>query len=332
MSSVGENGPMIKNLSINSNLDFYPEIDTKLVSVLYLRHIYMRIHEYRFNFLGMITGKHRVGKSLTAVSMSYLLDPTFEHNLEDRIVYYPNDFMRALQNIKKKGIIGGAIVWDEAGVGVPAREWYDVSNKSISMTLQVFGRYRPIVFFVTPDVSYIDSQARKLFHGFYELTRFKNQYATARCFDVRYNRRKPSRVYYVYSRFHMRNDGAYGMNLVMKKLHIKPPISDIEDRYEVHSGGFKEIIIRQMEERTEKFSEGTVPAKRMTMEEIISTLVKEKDNPAFLTKKSNEDNIIFDATAIRFEFGVPAGQAVHIKRKAEILVNKVPESEQIKEP
>lgn len=321
---------MIKELSLNNDLDFYGNIDPKLLGALYLRHIFRRIHKYKFNFLGMLTGKHRTGKSTTAVSMSHALDPTFEKNLEDRVVYYPDDFMAALQKIKQKDIIGGAIVWDEAGVGIPAREWYDISNKSISMTLQVFGRYRPIVFFVTPDVTYIDSQARKLFHGFYELSRFKTEYSSAKCFDVRYNKRN-TKVYYVYSRFHLKYGGAYGANLILKKINIKPTIPELEDRYEVHSKLFKDRIINQMEERTEKFSDGSVDARKMTMDEIVKTLIIKKDDPRFLSKKSNIDNIIFDVNAIRFEFDVPAGVASHIKRKAEIEVNKIPENKQILE-
>ena len=320
----------LEGLSLNSDLDLFEEIDSKLLGMLYLRHIYRRVHQYRFNFLGMITGKHRTGKSLSAVSISHLLDPTFEKNLEDRIVYYPDDFMAALQKIKQKDIIGGAIVWDEAGVGIPAREWYDISNKSISMTLQVFGRYRPVVFFVTPDVTYIDSQARKLFHGFYELSRFKTEYASMKAFDVRYNKRN-TKVYYVYSRFHLKHDGVYGTNLILKKINVKPPISEIEDRYEVHSKTFKDRIVDQMKERTTKFTDGSIEARKMTMEEIVKTLIDKKDDPRFLSKKSREEDVIFDINAIRFEFDVPAGVAAHVKRKAEIEVNKTPENKQILE-
>jgi len=320
----------MEHLTINHNPDYYEELSPHLISTLYLRHIFNRIHEFKFNFLGMITGKHRTGKSLSALSMCHILDKTFEKSLEERVVYYPNDFMTALHKIKQRNIIGGAIVWDEAGVGIPAREWYDISNKSISMTLQVFGRYRPIVFFVTPDVTYIDSQARKLFHGFYEMSRINNRYAIAKCFDVRYNKRN-TKVFYVYSRFHMKHDGAYGTNLIMKKLNIKPPLSEIEDRYEVHSKSFKDVILEQMGERTSKFRDDTLDAKKMTWEQIIETLVKQKEEKKYLSRKSTPDNVIFDANAICFDFDVPVRTAAHIKRRAEILVNHVPESEQIKE-
>ena len=321
---------MLEGLSLNSDPEYFADIDKDILGVLYLRHIYKRVHNYKFNFLGMVTGKHRTGKSLTAVSMSDILDPTFMKNLESRIVYFPNDFMRALKIIKEKNIIGGAIVWDEAGVGIPAREWYDIANKSISMTLQVFGRYRPIVYFVTPDVTYIDSQARKLFHGFYERNRKKNEYAIMRPFDVRYNKRS-TKVYYVYSRYHLKNEDAYGTTLTLKQLNISLPKKEIEDRYEVHSKIFKDKITEQMAERASVYEKGKIDSNRMTMIEIIETLVNNKDNKQFLSKRSREDNIIFDTNSIRFEFDIPAGVAAHVKRKAEIEVNKISEEEQIKD-
>ena len=319
---------MMESLSLNNNPNYIYEIDKKLLGVLYLRHIYKRVHEYKFNFLGMITGKHRVGKSTTAISMASSLDKTFEKNLEERVVYFPNDFMRALQNIKKHNIRGGAIVWDEAGVGIPAREWYDIANKSITMTLQVFGRYLPIVYFVTPDVTYIDSQARKLFHGFYEMNRKKTEYAIVKPFDVRYNKRN-AKVYYVYSRFHSRNEDVFGTTYILKQLNVMAPKAEIEDRYEIHSKIFKDKIIEQMEERTKTFEEGKVDPKRLTYDELIQTLVDNKDDKRFLSKKSCPNNIIFDVNTLRFEFDIPAGVACHIKRKAELIVNNVPEDKQI---
>lgn len=320
----------IEELSLNYDPDYIAEIDRKLLGALYLRHIYRRIHEDEFNFLAMITGKHRTAKSTSALQMSSALDKTFEKNLEERVVYFPNDFMRALQKIKEKNIRGGAIVWDEAGVGIPAREWYDIANKSITMTLQVFGRYLPIVFFVTPDVTYIDSQARKLFHGFYEMNRKKKKYAIIKPFDVRYNKRT-TKVYYVYSRFHLRNENVFGTSLVLKQLNIMPPKSEIEDRYEIHSKEFKNKIIEQMAERSKAFEQGEIDSKRMTMEEMTQKLIDSKDKKLFLGKKSKPENIIFSTNAIRFEFDIPAGVAAHIKRKAEIAVNKIPEDKQILE-
>jgi hypothetical protein len=321
----------LEGLSINNDVDYFSKIDSKQLATLYFRHIYKRIHTFKFNYLGMFTGKHRVGKSLTALSSAYVLDPTFEKNLEERVVYFPNQFMNALQNIKNKNIIGGAIVWDEAGVGIPAREWYDTANKSISYVLQVFGRYRPIVYFVTQDVQYIDSQARKLFHGFYEMSRTSNNYAVAKPFDVKYNKRT-GKVYYVYERYHLKNDDAYGIKIILKKLRVSRPHKEIEDRYEHHSTVFKDKIVEMMQERAETTEKGQVDTNLMTIEEVIKDLVENKrDDPSMLSKRSTEDNVIYDTNAIRYSYKIPDGMARHIKRQAEIQVNKVPEEKQITE-
>ena len=317
---------MMEALSLNNNLEWFHTVDERLLSTLYFRHIYKRIHEYKFNFLGMFTGKHRVGKSTSAISISHILDTTFLNNLEERVVYFPDDFMTALQQIKKKRIIGGAIVWDEAGVGIPAREWYDTSNKSISYTLQVFGRYRPIVFFVTQDVGYIDSQARKLFHGFYEMNRLGNKCAIAKTFDVKYNKRT-GKVYYIYPRYHMKNGDAFGCKIIIEKINILKPFKEMEDRYEYHSKIFKDKIVEQMKERSEKYKQSDIDAKRMTVDEITKKLMEEKENKLFLSKRSKEDDVIFDKDAIRQEFDITDSLARHIKKIVELKVNEEKEYE-----
>jgi len=300
---------------------YFPEADPKLLSALYFRHIYKRVHDYKFNFLGFLTGKHRVGKSLNALSFGTALDPTFIDNIEDRVVYYAKDFTRALKQIRDDNIIGGVVIWDEAGVGVPAREWYNTSNKAIGMTLQVFGRYRPIVFFVTQDMSYIDSQARKLFHGFYEVSRVKNDFSIVKPFNVAYDK-KSNKVFFMYSRMFMPNADAMGSKLTLKKIKITRPIKQVEDTYEVHSKNFKDIIMEQMQERTELFKHGKIDSKKMTVEEIIKDLETHKEEPSYLSKRSTPDNIIFDKDAIRHFYTIPDAQARFIKKQAEINANK----------
>jgi hypothetical protein len=300
---------------------YFPEVDPRILSILYFRHIYRRVHDYKFNFLGFLTGKHRVGKSLNAVNFGTVLDSTFLDNLEDRVVYYASDFTRALKQIRDKHIIGGVVIWDEAGVGVPAREWYNTSNKAIGMTLQVFGRYRPIVFFVTQDMSYIDSQARKLFHGFYEVSRVKNDYSLVKPFNVSYDK-KSSKIFFQYSRLFMPNGDAQGSKLVLKKIKVKRPIKEVEDAYEYHSAEFKDIIMNQMQERTEQYEKGRISKKKLSVEEIVQDLQAHKEDPIYLAKRSHEDNIIFDRDAVRIKYNIPDAQARFIKKQAELIANE----------
>jgi len=269
----------------------------------------------------MITGKHRVGKSLTAVSFSHALDPTFEENLEERVVYYKDGFMEALSNIKKKNIIGGAIIWDEAGLGIASRDWYSDANKTLSKCIQIFGRYRPIVFFVTPDMSYIDSQVRKLYHGFYDISRLDNTCSTMKPLGVSYDKRT-GKIFFTYSRICLMNDDAPGGRLVLKKIKIHRPTRELENRYEHHSKSLKDEVFDSMQDDI-NLMENQKKKKVHSISDVVTELFEEHiDNPVFLTKRSTPDKKVFDVNAIRIHYNVTASDANYIKKLAENKANE----------
>lgn len=113
------------------------------------------------NFVMLFVGQTGTGKSYAAMSLAEHLDPGF--NI-DRIVFSAEEFVSILNNdltLTK----GSTIMWDEAGVGMPAREWYSLSNKVISYVVQTFRVKGYILIMTTPSMKYIDSQIRALFHG-----------------------------------------------------------------------------------------------------------------------------------------------------------------------
>jgi hypothetical protein len=295
---------------------------TELYSCLYLRHIWKRVHEQHFNFLAIITGKHRTGKSMGALSFAHALDPTFLDSMEDRIVYYANDFLNQVNELRKKKIVGGVIVFDEAGVGYGSRDWYQESNKAVGGAMQIVGRYQPIVFFVSQDIKLIDSQIRKYFHGFYEMSRSSNEYAFCRPYGVSQDK-KSGKIYHLYSRYSFPNGDAVGSRLRMVGIKIKLPPKDIIKRYESHSKAFKDYILQQMMERTETL-EGKKRAEENQMKDsdILAKLVEDKEKPEALNKTSRPDNVIYDPDYIRFTYGVTDSKARYLKKRAEILANK----------
>jgi len=116
------------------------------------------------NFVMLYVGQTGTGKSYAAMSLGEELDPEF--NI-DRIVFSADEFISVLNedsDLKR----GSVIVWDEAGVGMPAREWYSLSNKVISYVVQTFRVKGYILIMTTPSLRYIDSQIRNLFHGIAE--------------------------------------------------------------------------------------------------------------------------------------------------------------------
>jgi hypothetical protein len=82
---------------------------------------------------------------------------------------------------------------------MPAREWWKVQNQEIGKLIQSFGYMRPIVFFVTPDLSFVDTQARRLFHYLFEVTSRTSDYAKVKPFKIIVQKRT-GKVYFKYLR------------------------------------------------------------------------------------------------------------------------------------
>jgi len=95
----------------------------------YFKHLWYTIHNVKKNFLGLTTGGSGDGKSWGSIIHAYFLDPRFDI---DKIVYTDTQFYNALDRIK---YVGEFIIWDEAGIGIPAKEWYKISNKAIGKVL-----------------------------------------------------------------------------------------------------------------------------------------------------------------------------------------------------
>ena len=109
------------------------------------------------NALIAIFGEPGSGKSLSAITLARLVD---DHFSLDNVVFTPEEFLERLDKASR----GTVVIFDEAGVGIPAREWQSLQNKLLNYVLQTF-RYQNIcVIFTTPHISYIDRQARHLLH------------------------------------------------------------------------------------------------------------------------------------------------------------------------
>jgi len=114
-----------------------------------------RLWFQRKNALVSIFGEPGSGKSLSAITLAKLIDDDFSL---DFLVFSPEDFLKVLDQAER----GDVVIFDEAGVGLPAREWQSLQNKLLGYVLQTF-RYQNIcVIFTTPHVSYIDKQVRHL--------------------------------------------------------------------------------------------------------------------------------------------------------------------------
>ena len=190
----------------------FKKIDYYHPYIRYLHHKWIKVHEHSWNLLGCTVGLPRTGKSVYTAFSCYLLNYRF--NMHRDVVFTAKEFRTRINEITD---VGETIVWDEAGVGISARDWYKMQNKEIGKMLQTVGHKCPIIYFVTPDFSFIDSQPKKLFHEFNEVIGRTPEYSMIKPFSLSVDKKKGT-IYFKYPKFIY--DGYNKMTLIK---FYKPP-------------------------------------------------------------------------------------------------------------
>jgi hypothetical protein len=143
-------------------------IPTELRDYFVSKYVWQRLNTYNRNYLGAFVGDTGSGKSLSAISWACALDVDNEGNTRfdvDRIVFDSEDFLELVRGVKKKLRKGSFIVYDETGVDINARRFFDKQNMIMSYTTQTFRFKNYGVLYTVPNIGYIDKQVRKLFHA-----------------------------------------------------------------------------------------------------------------------------------------------------------------------
>lgn len=101
-------------------------------------------------------GQRGAGKSEAALEFCRKVDPSFEKT--PRIVFTIDEYMDTVDSMQK----GQALIFDEAGVNMGAREWMHLQNKVFNYTKQLDRFNNLLVIYTVPDLSFIDLQLRKM--------------------------------------------------------------------------------------------------------------------------------------------------------------------------
>ena len=148
-----------KTLGINGTRDEGSEGE----SIWLIPWLKRRIKENR-NANLIFVGDTGSGKSYSAIYLGEQVDPNFS---VDRIVFTTRDFIHLVNSDLPKGSF---IIYDDAGLGIPAREWQNISAKVFGLLFQGF-RYKNLISAITvPDMSFIERQSRVLMHLMFEAT------------------------------------------------------------------------------------------------------------------------------------------------------------------
>ena len=110
------------------------------------------------NYIIVVVGATGSGKSYAALSIAEDIDPTFDAS---KIAFKLLDFIKLVKSDMPKG---SAIVFDEGGVEMQARNFMTLMNKALSYITQTMRYKNQIIIITVPDFSFIDVQVRKLVH------------------------------------------------------------------------------------------------------------------------------------------------------------------------
>jgi hypothetical protein len=173
------------------------------------------------NWLAIICGETGSGKSYSALSLAKQIGGKVF------TVFTPLEFLSLLNCGKLSK--GDVIIFDEAGVGMSSREWYSVQNKLLGTVLQTFRNMNVSVIFTTPNLSFIDVQARKLFHCYMDTAYidYKKEEAYLKVYNIQVNSRL-DKIYYKKPRF--TNDE--GRVYTMSHLVLNKPDKKMSEYYE----------------------------------------------------------------------------------------------------
>lgn len=237
------------------------------------------------NLLIVICGETGSGKSYSALTIAKLINPKFD--VKKHVVFNVEQFMKILNSGKlRKGYV---IIWDEAGVGVPAKEWYTISNKAIGYVMQTFRHMNLCVIFTTPTFEYIDKTIRVLFHVLIETIRIDYENEVVKC-KVKQNKYNPT-FGKPYTQYYWVNGAKQTV------VNIRKPTKDLVNDYEEVKKEFSELLRADVEadillaKRKEKH-------KRLTDADIM--------------KRIKDEQIPLEVYLLQFKFNIGKDRAYRI--------------------
>jgi hypothetical protein len=277
-------------LDVEGCEDVYKDLPAEVIFLAPFRHDYRRIHDIGKTHLEIVNGGHRDGKSLYSSFKSTVTDSTFWKYMDWRLAYSANAIIRSMERNRKKNIYGGFTIPDECGAGsMAAREYYSEMNRAINAALQIYGKWLIGCMFTSIDMSFIDSQARKMFN-----------------FGTNKKNGKP---FFKYPIYRIKFEGEY-RTFRLKGLRIKKYPQEFIDRYEEISIPEKEKLLQLQEERISGalHEDGRIKDKdRLSVEQIKQFIVDNYEQ--FVNKKEFEKGIVkIVKSSVDFEFSkqIPA--------------------------
>jgi len=274
----------------------------------FIRNIRYRLFKQNKNWLGIVCGDTGSGKSYSALSLADILVPrgiTIKRNVVFNAVQF-------LQKLTDKSLQKGDIlIFDEAGVGMSSREWYSTQNKLMGSVLQTFRNMNVGVIFTTPNLSFIDVQARKLFHNYLETANidFKTSTATLKVYKIQHNSRL-DKTYYKSPKFLVE-----GRIRKMTHLSLPKPKAYLIKEYEEAKTSYTESLNAEALKELTGGNEKQKPV--VDVEGIKKSILKNKNT--YLKEYNHRKYIDFELIKNDFNIGHTIARTIKKTLEADLI-------------
>ena len=268
----------------------------------YVKRIYNRLNYQNKNWLAIICGETGSGKSYSALTLASEIGKV-------HLVFTSLEFLSLINSSKINK--GDVIIFDEAGVGLSSREWYSIQNKLLGTILQTFRNMNVAVIFTCPNLSFVDVQARKLFHSYLETSYldYEEEEAHLRVFDIQVNSRY-DKVYFKHPRFTSSN----GRVCTMAELILNKPSEEMIEYYEERKNKYTKNLNK--EALTSLLNPKGKEEKKQKPDEdkIAKEVLKNKER--YLKEYNNRSFI--DSDLLMKDYSISERVAKRIKKTIEI--------------
>lgn len=273
----------------------------KKIGEKFLNRIKSRLHYQNKNWLSIICGETGSSKSYSAISFASMISNRYF------VIFNPLNFLKLITSKTLKR--GDIIIFDEAGVGMSSRDWFSVQNKLLGSVLQTFRNLNVGVIFTTPNLSFIDIQARKLFHNYFETVNidYKTKTAYLKVFEIQHNSRY-DKTYFKHPKFN--TDSRY---ITMSHMAIPKPNPKQCAEYETLKTAYTERLNRKALESLEFVGKPKATGKFDIDKSIVNQILRNKKD--FVTVYNKRKFI--DHRSIQSKYNLTESKAKIIKRVVE---------------
>lgn len=260
----------------------------------FLQRLYDRMHNDNKDILIIIQGQKRSAKSSLAYRIMWNLDPNWdlhspdqeEADVERRMVY---DTEKYMDEYNKNPPKFSWFMYDDAGVGIPAKRWYEDQAVLFGQTTQFGGNMLYGTIITVPDMLFIEPTSRSLAVYIIEMDEDATGFGYVRRVRRSRNLTHPSK-HYPYLRVTIKKNGQKVGKRNIKYIYSEPLPEWRYNRYDgrkriVQGVTFKGYHRKLVEQREKKEGKSEDKPKRKINPNSLKNL--RRGNPKTPTSKTN---------------------------------------------